>query len=168
MGSNRQRTVFLITSLSVVVLSAAADPAPAPAPADPAVERAREQVKMLDTLYKTAVVSVTNRFEGPPAIKMAMDVFGAMEKGGWHRAKLVDATGTPQNAMNSPETDFEKRAAKAMKGGAPYFEEVTGEGADRTLRAATVVPAVLKKCALCHGVKEGDLLGFIRYEIPVR
>lgn len=43
--------------------------------------RARDEVQKLDALYKTAVVSVTNQFEGPPAIKMAMDVFAAMEKG---------------------------------------------------------------------------------------
>ena len=33
---------------------------------------------------------------------------------------------------------------------------------------ATVVPAVTKKCAKCHGVNEGDLLGFIRYEVPIK
>jgi hypothetical protein len=136
--------------------------------ADPALDRARAEVQKLDALYKTAVVSVTNRFEGPPAIKMAKDVFGAMEKAGWHRARLVDATGAPQHPDNEPKSDFEKRAATAIKGGAPYFEEVSGEGKTRTLMAATVVPAVLKKCAVCHGVKEGELLGFIRYEVPVK
>ncbi|MGE3822325.1 MAG: hypothetical protein AB7I30_23170 [Isosphaeraceae bacterium] len=164
MSGKRGVTTVLLASFSLVAIATAGD---APPP-DPALERARDQVKMLDTLYKTAVVSVTNRFEGPPAIKMANDVFGAMEKGGWHRAKLIDATGAPQNERNRPQTDFERRAETAIKGGAAYFEEVSGEGSDRTLRAATVVPAVLKKCALCHGVKEGDLLGFVRYEVPVR
>src|SRR3954471_22535050 len=63
--------------------------------ADPALTRTRDQVKMLDSLYKTAVVSITKRYDGPPAIKVAMDVFDAMGKDGWHQAKLVDASGTP-------------------------------------------------------------------------
>ena len=74
--------------------------------ADPALERTREQVKMLDELYKNAVVSITNKYDGPPAIKVAKDVFAAMEKSGWHKAKLVDASGSPQNEANLPQTDF--------------------------------------------------------------
>jgi hypothetical protein len=136
--------------------------------AEPALARAREQAKMLDELYKNAVVSITNKYDGPPAIKVAKDVFAAMEKSGWHRARLVDATGNPQNEANLPQTPFEKRAVKVIQGGQPYYEEVAGAGTDRTLHVATVVPAVARKCASCHGVKEGELLGFIRYEIPVR
>jgi hypothetical protein len=136
--------------------------------ADPAVKRTREQVKMLDELYNNAVVSITNKYDGPPAIKVAKDVFAAMEKSGWQRAKLVDASGSPQNEANLPQTDFEKRAAAAILAGKPYFEEIEGIGPGRKLYAATVVPAVTKKCAKCHGVSEGDLLGFIRYEIPVK
>lgn len=137
-------------------------------PADPALERTRDQVKMLDSLYKNAVVSITNKYDGPPAIKVAKDVFAAMEKDGWHKAKLVDASGAPQNEANLPQTGFEKRAAEAMVAGKTYYEEVDGKGDERTLRVATVVPAVTKKCATCHGTKQGDLLGFIRYEIPVK
>jgi mono/diheme cytochrome c family protein len=91
-----------------------------------------------------------------------------MEKEGGHRAKLVDASGMPQNEANLPQTDFEKRAAEAMRAGKAYYEEVGGDGRTRKLYAATIVPAVMKKCATCHGVKEGDLLGFIRYELPVK
>jgi len=161
--------VAAATSAAVVGLLLSGQVLRAQAPkVDPALERTREQVKMLDELYKNAVVSVNARYEGPPAIKVAKDVFGAMEKSGWHKAKLVDATGTPQNEANLPQTDFEKRAAEAMRAGKPYYEEVAGADAGRKLYVATVVPAVAKKCATCHGTKEGDLLGFIRYEIPVK
>jgi hypothetical protein len=139
-----------------------------PGTEDPALTRARDQVRMLDALYKNAVVSITNRYDGPPAIKVAKDVFGAMEKGGWHKAKLVDATGAPQNEANTPQTPFEKRAAEQIRAGKPYYDEVSGTGGGRVLWVATVVPAVTAKCATCHGVKPGDLLGFIRYEIPVK
>ena len=135
---------------------------------DLALERARREIKMLDNLYKTAVVSVTELYpRGAPAIMLAMKVFKAMEDGKYHSARLVDATGTPLNEANVPKSPFEKRAAEAIKAGKPYFEEVVGEGADRHLLAATVVPAVLERCAACHGVKKGDLLGFIRYDLRV-
>ena len=141
--------------------------------ADPAVERARDQVKMLDGLYKTAVVSITTRYvdkqSQQPAIKVAKDVFGAMNKQGWHSARLVDATGEPLSDANLPKTDFEKDAARAMNAGQTYFERVVGEGKDRRLLAATVVPVVMQKCADCHTHKKvGEVLGFIRYDIPVR
>ena len=48
-----------------------------------ALERTHEQVKMLDDLYKTAVVSITNSYvEGQstvPAATVAMDVFAVMK-----------------------------------------------------------------------------------------
>lgn len=135
---------------------------------DPAVTAARRQVQMLDALYKNAVVSITERYkQGQPAIMVAKDVFEAMHQGKYHSAKLVDATGTPLGEKNDPQTPFEKKAAEAMQGGKDYLEEVVGEGKERKFLAATRVPAVHKRCAECHGVKEGELLGFIRYELPL-
>ena len=91
------------------------------AKADPALERTREQVKMLDDLYKNAVVSITQSYvdvqEKKPAIMVAKQVFAAMKKQGWHSARLVDATGEPLNDENAPVTDFEKAAYKAMRAG---------------------------------------------------
>jgi hypothetical protein len=140
---------------------------------DPALERTREQVQMLDTLYKNAVVSITRTYvdgqDERPAIMVAKDVFSAMNKGKWHSARLVDASGEPLNDENAPKGAFEKAAAEAMRSGRPYFEQVVGEGDDRRLLAATVVPVVMQKCAECHtGKKVGDLLGFIRYDVPVK
>ena len=142
-------------------------------PADPAVERAREQVKMLDDLYQNAVVSITTRYvraqDKQPAIMVAKDVFGAMKKQGWHSAKLVDATGEPMNEANAPQTDFEKEAARAVNAGKPYIDRVVGEGKERRLLAATVVPVVMQKCADCHTHKKvGEVLGFIRYDVPIK
>jgi len=143
------------------------------AEADPALERTREQVKMLDDLYKSAVVSITKRYvvkeDTQPAIMVAKDVFGAMRKQGWHSAKLVDATGEPLNDANAPKTDFEKEAARVINSGKSYFDQVVGEGKNRRLLAATVVPVVMQKCADCHSHKKvGEVLGFIRYDIPIK
>ncbi len=98
---------------------------------------------------------------------VAKDVFDAMHSGKYHSAKLVDASGLPLGVDNAPKTDFEKKAARAMQNGETYIDEVTGEGDDRRLLAATIVPAVHKRCAECHGVEQGDLIGFIRYEVPI-
>lgn len=141
--------------------------------ADPAVERAREQVQMLDDLYKNAVVSITktyvNKQEDRPAIMIAKDVFAAMQKKGWHSARLVDATGDPLNDMNAPKSDFEKEAVKHIRSGEPYYDRVVGEGKDRRLQAATAVPVVMKECGICHGDRKvGDTLGFLRYEVPIK
>jgi hypothetical protein len=153
----------------LALMALAATPGVAGPDDDAALERARTQVKMLDDLYKNAVVSVTKIYkDGPPAIMVAKQVFGAMRESGHHDAKLVDATGSPLNEANEPQTEFEKRAADAMRAGKPYYEEVSGEGDARRLLVATVVPAVLPRCASCHGVDEGDLLGFIRYDLPVK
>jgi hypothetical protein len=136
---------------------------------DPAVVRTREQVKMLDDLYKNAVVAITQIYDdGPPAVRVAHKLFAAMEKAGHHSARLVDASGSPLNEKNEPVTPFEKKAAEVISSGKPYYEEIVGEGSERRLMAATVVPAVLPRCAKCHGAKEGDLLGFIRYDLPVK
>jgi len=46
---------------------------------DPALERTRAQAKMLDDLFKVAVVDITNRYDGPPAAKVAKANFAAAQ-----------------------------------------------------------------------------------------
>jgi len=135
---------------------------------DQALERTRAQAKMLDDLFKVAVVDITNRYDGPPAAKVAKTIFAAAEQKHYFKARLLDVTGSPQNEANVPRDGFEKRAAKAIKKGKTYFEELIGQGESRRLRVATAVPAVTRKCANCHGVKEGDLLGLLSYDLPVK
>jgi hypothetical protein len=147
----------------------AADPK---GPDKAAVDRTREQVKMLDDLYKTAVVKITKVYVGQqgevPAAVAASEVFKAMKEKGWHNARLVDASGKPKNEDNVAKTAFEKKAVAAMKDGKTYLEEVAEVDGKPVFRAATVVPAVLKECASCHRVKEGALLGTIVYELPIK
>jgi Protein of unknown function (DUF3365)/Methyl-accepting chemotaxis sensory transducer, class 40H, sensor len=167
---------WALLGLLGVFLMRGVDPAPAQGekkePDKAALERTREQVKMLDTLYKTAVVSITNSYvEGQasvPAAMVAKDVFAAMHKNGYHNARLIDATGKPRNKKNIANTEFEKKAVEEMKAGKQYYEEVAQVDGKHVLRAATIVPVVLKQCATCHGKKEGALLGAIVYELPVK
>jgi Protein of unknown function (DUF3365) len=140
---------------------------------DPAgLARARESVKMLDDLYKSAVVAITEKYveqqSDTPAAAIAKEVFEAMHKKGWHTARLVDATGKPRNKANLPKSEFELKAVAEIKGGKAYYEEIGDKDGQPVLRAATIVPAVLKQCSVCHGGKEGRLLGAIIYEVPVK
>ena len=137
-----------------------------------ALERTREQTKMLDDLYKTAVVGITqtygDRQAAKPAAVVAGMVFDAMKKKGWHNARLVDATGDPKNEDNVAKTDFEKKAVEAIKSGKEFFEEIAKVDGKPVLRVATVVPAVMQQCIICHGKREKNLLGTIVYELPIK
>lgn len=137
-----------------------------------ALERTRKQVLMLDDLYKTAVVYITNTYvedeSSVAAGEAAQALFGAMRDKGWHDARLVDATGNPVNDENVPRDKFEKAAIKALLAGKASYEEVVKEQDKEYLRVATVVPALDAKCILCHPKsKEGDVLGAISYKLLV-
>lgn len=147
-----------------------------PAAADPAVERARQQVKMLDDIYKTAVVAITDKYVHKetdlPAATVAMGLFDAMKKKGWHDSRLIDASGHPYNDNNVAKDDFEKAAVKAITSGKPYYEQVVKVDGKQRLRAATPVPVVMKKCTMCHenykDAKEGAAIGILTYDVPVK
>ena len=136
------------------------------------VIQAREIVQMLDDLYKTFIVLITEEYVNDPSVlpaaTLSKRVFEAMSKKGWHKARLLDATGTPFNPDNNPKDEFERDAIKAMVSGKSYFERVEKiEGKDH-LRAATIVPVVIKGCTICHQDKKvGDLLGAISYSITL-
>src|SRR5262245_47341075 len=146
MNGQPYRGRWVVVSLGVMAAAALASMVGWPSGAsgsapenDPALERTRVQAKMLDDLFKVAVVDITNRYDGPPAIKVAKTIFAAAGDKQYFKAKLLDATGAPQNEANVPQDDFEKRAAQAMTEGKMYLEEVMGKGEARRLRVATVV-----------------------------
>jgi hypothetical protein len=153
----------------------AAEPLAAGEPAKPdpaAVERAREEVKKLDDLYKSAVVGITKTYveqqADTPAATVAKALFEAMHQKGHHHARLIDATGKPKNKKNVAESEFEKKAVAAMQDGKTYVEEVGEKDGKPIFRAGTVVPSVLSQCAVCHGGKEGRLLGVLVYEVAIK
>jgi len=137
-----------------------------------ALQRARDEVKKLDDLYKTAVVGITNTYvekqSDVPAATVAKAVFEAMHKKGYHSVRLLDATGKPKSKKNVAESDFEKKVVADIKGGKTYVEDVAEKDGKHVLRAGTIVPAVLSQCVVCHGVKRGELLGVLVYEVPIK
>lgn len=140
---------------------------------DPAIERTRKQVKMLDDLYKTTIVFITNTYvdseKDVAAGEIARDLFAAMREKGWHDARLVDATGHPTNDENAARTDFEKTAIKKLLAGETYVDEIKTEKDKQYLLAATVVPVVNEKCMQCHPSykKVGQVIGAVSYKLPI-
>lgn len=141
----------------------------------PAIDRARKQAQMLDDLYKTAIVLITENYVQETTDLAAGDAFQAlfkvMKDKGYHEVRLLDATGEPYDEDNTPRPGFEADAIKALKGGKATFEKVVTEDGKRKLLIATPVPVVLEKCTLCHAhyakVKEGEIIGALSYKIPI-
>ena len=137
------------------------------------LNQAREKVRMLDDLYKTFIVLITGEYVKNPSVLAAATlskrVFAVMDKKGWHKARLLDATGNPFNPENNPRDKFERDAIKALISGKSYFERVEKVEGKEYLRAATSVSAVMVGCISCHPDRKiGDLLGAISYSIPLK
>ena len=142
---------------------------------DPALARTRKQVQVLDDVYKTAVVLITDKYVNKPddfpAGSAAIALFDAIKKKGNHEVRLLDATGHPYDAENVARDEFEKEAIKQLKSGKATFEKVEARKDGRYLRVATSVPVVLKKCAMCHEhyakAKDGEPIGALSYTLKV-
>ena len=143
--------------------------------ADPAVERARREVKMLDDIYKTAIVLVTEHYVKDDSSLAAGSAFKALfeavGKKGWHEVRLVDATGHPYSDLNLPKAGFEKDAIKQLLEGKPAVDKVVVEGDKKFLLAATAIPVVMEKCIVCHenyrDVPKGKAIGALSYKVPI-
>jgi len=142
---------------------------------DAAVARTRKQIQMLDDLYKTAIVLVTENYVEESSDLAAgaafQKLFEAMRKKGHHDVRLLDATGQPYNEKNLPRDAFEKAAIAALKAGKPTYEETVNNDGKRFLKVATPIPVVMKKCTLCHPAYEkaaaGQAIGALSYTLEV-
>lgn len=142
---------------------------------DPAVERTRKQVKMVDGIYKNAIVLITTHYVSEksdlPAGTAFKKLFETAKKEGWHEVRLMDATGDPYEPENVAKSDFEKRAVKELVGGKSYVDEVVEKDGKRYLLAATAIPVVMEKCVMCHehyaDVPKGKAIGALGYIVPI-
>jgi len=175
------KRMIIVTVCAVAVAAIAWSPPHASNAADKkkkdrALERTRETVKMLDDVYKTAVVLITTHYVNDendlPAGTAAIALFDAVGKKGWHQVRLLDASGEPLEEKNAAQDDFEKAAVKQLKAGESWHEEVIEKDGKRYLRAATPIPVVLEKCVMCHdnykNVKKNEPIGAISYTIPIK
>ncbi len=139
----------------------------------PAVTRAKRQAKMLDTLYKSAIVLITENYVDGSESLAAGDAFQAlfktMKDNGFHEVRLLDATGDPYDSDNEPKTEFEKKAVKALLDGKPIYERIVKEGDKRFLLSATPIPVVMEKCTMCHSSYEDAKgpIGALGFKIPL-
>jgi hypothetical protein len=152
--------------------AAAADNRPGAADAVE-LERARREVRLLDDIYKTAIVLITKHYVDDKSDLAAGEAFKALFDGvkekGWHEVRLLDATGEPVNGENVPQDDFEKNAIKALLAGKPYYEEQAEKDGKRYLRAVTPIPIVMEKCTLCHShYRDQKVIGALGYTLPLQ
>lgn len=178
-----KRSLAWVLSLLVVgslaVYSWADDPAPAAKKAAPdkaAVERSRKTVRMLDEVYKTAVVLITDKYVNDTddfaAGSAAVALFQGVSKSGHQKVRLIDASGKPYEAANVAKEAFEKEGIKKLKAGAESYDEVVEVDGKYELRAVTPIPVVMDKCIMCHAhyadaKKKGEIIGVISYIIPI-
>jgi hypothetical protein len=165
----------------VLVVLAAAVIAPAgdrveKSKANPAaVERSRKTVRMLDDIYKSAIVLITDKYvkdrRDYPAGRAASKWFADISKQGSHEVRLIDATGDPYGEANVAKDDFDKEAVKQLKAGKDYYEQLIEKEGKPYLRASTPVPVVMAKCTMCHEnyktVKKGAPVGALTYTVPI-
>lgn len=173
---NRKLVVLVLAVALTAGLLVAWSLAEAPGGADDAaVERTRKNVRMLDDLYKGAVVLITEHYvteeSDLPAGAAAKALFAHMQEKGWHEVRLLDATGEPLEAGNAPRDDFERQAIQRMKAGETWYDEVVERDGRQYLRAATPIPVVMKKCIMCHEnynrAAEGEAIGALGYTIAI-
>lgn len=140
---------------------------------DAAVTRTRQQVLMLDDLYKTAIVLITEHYVKDPATLSAASagkaIFAAMKQKGWHEVRLVGFTDVLFNQENKPADAFEQAAKKSLVSGKATHEEVVTKDGKRYLRMATAVPVVMEKCTMCHAnFKDNkNVIGALAYTVPL-
>jgi hypothetical protein len=165
-------SLLLVGSLTIVGIdSYAAEKSVSKAAA---VERTRQQVKMLDDLYKKVVVLITEHYvkdatESFPAATASKALFAEMMKKGWHDVRLLGLTDVLYNQEDKPNDAFEQAAAKKLLAGEAGHEEVVEKGGKRYLRVATGIPVVMEKCVMCHANFKGNkgYIGGLSYTVPV-
>lgn len=173
------RRVLVLTGLIAAVCAAGVAGFSEAGPkslADPAaVERTRKNVRMLDDLYKTAVVLITKHYiedeDSLAAGSAAKALFAAMKEKGWHEVRLLDATGEPYSDENVAADEFEKSAIRRLLKGEAFVDTVEMQKGKPVLRAATPIPVVLDKCIICHEnyrtVEKGAPIGALLYTLPI-
>jgi hypothetical protein len=145
-------------------------------PDEAAVKRARKTVRMLDDIYKTAIVLITDKYvktkKDYPAGRAAIKWLNDIGKAGHPKTRLIDVSGDPYSETNVAKDDFEKEAVKQIKGGKDYYDKVVVDKSGKAqLRAMTAIPVVSEKCIMCHEnykkAKKGEAVGALSYTVPI-
>ena len=142
---------------------------------DPAIERTRRQVKMLDDIYKGGIVLITKNYvngdEDLPAGTAFKKLFEAAKEKAGTRYVWSMPPETHTTTKMSQISDFEKRAVEQLKAGKPFVDETVTQDDGRYFLAATPIPVVMEKCTMCHSNYEmngdGTVIGALTYRVPI-
>ena len=170
-------TIVLLLTLAVSDFVAAETPQEnkQAGPSKAALERTRKTVRMLDDIYKSSIVLITDKYVNDendyPAGSAFVALFKAMDKKGYHKVRLIDLTGEPYEAENVANDDFEKQGAKQLLAGKALVEQIIEKDGKPYLRTMTAVPVVMQKCVMCHphyaDAKKGTAIGAMSYTLPI-
>ena len=107
------RRVLFPAVCGILILSSSGPTAPSGRPAaepkadEAAVRRARQTVRMLDDVYKSAIVLITDKYVNDkkdyPAGRAAIRWLNDVAKKGWPEARLIDVSGrtsSPDSGRN--------------------------------------------------------------------
>jgi hypothetical protein len=139
-----------------------------------AIARARKTVRMLDDVYKTGIVLMTDKYvrteKDYPAGRLAVNWFKAVSKNGTHGSASLTSAANHSKA-NVAKDDFDKEGVRQMKLGKDFYEQVIRKDGKAYLRAMTPVPVVNDKCIMCHAhyktAKKGEAIGALTYAVPL-
>jgi hypothetical protein len=140
---------------------------------DPELERTRQEVKMLDDLFKNAIVLIDHTYVKKPddvaAATAGKALFAAMKKAGWCDVRLLGLTDVIGDQDDVPRGTFEQTAAKKLLTGDTWYEEVSESFGKRYLRVATAIPVVSENCVMCHANFKGNKgnVGALSYIVPM-
>lgn len=113
-------------------------------------EVARDRAKVMHDVYAATLEVLHDRyFHGPRAMVPAramQDVFSAIKQESKVEARWISVSMKPMSIDHAPESDFEKKAAKAIAAGKSHFEVVE----DGYYRRAGAIP-LSSGCVGCHG-----------------
>ncbi len=141
--------------------------------ADAAVERTRQEVKMLDDLFKNAIVLIDGHYVKTPsdfpAATAAKALWAALKKDGWYEVRILGLTDVIGDQDDVPRDAFEQTAAKKLLAGDTSYEEVVEKDGKRYLRVATGIPVVSDNCLMCHANFKGNKgnIGALAYTVPM-
>jgi hypothetical protein len=140
---------------------------------DPELERTRLEVKMLDDLFKNAIVLIDHTYVKKPddvaAATASKALFAILKKDGWCDVRLLGLTDVIGDKDDIPSGTFEETAAKKLVAGDKWYEEVTEKDGKRYLRVATAIPVVSENCVMCHANFKGNKgnIGALSYMVPM-
>jgi hypothetical protein len=142
-------------------------------PSDPELERTRQEVKMLDALFKNAIVLIDETYVKKPddvaAAQASKALFKAMKKAGFYDVRLLGLTDQIGDPDDVPRDAFEQTAAKKLVAGDTWYEEVSEKDGKLYLRVATGIPVVSEHCVMCHANFKGNKgnIGALSYTVPM-